>query len=68
MPRNTFKTLVVLLLMLFNQNLLADDQTLSLLKELKAEIQTLKTNAEIASEALSALKSRAVNGATMSPP
>jgi hypothetical protein len=56
MPRNTFKTLVVLLLMLFNQNLLADDQTLNLLKELKAEIQTLKTNAEIANNRISELE------------
>jgi hypothetical protein len=56
MLHNIFKTLAVLLLMLFSQNLLADQQMLSLLQELKAEIQTLKTNAEIANNRISELE------------
>lgn len=56
MPRNTFRTLVVLVLMLFSQNLLADAQMLSVLKELKAEIQTLKANAEMANQRISELE------------
>lgn len=56
MPRNTFKTLTVLLLMLFSQNLLADQQTLRLLQALKAEIQSLKANAEIANQRISELE------------
>lgn len=56
MLHNIFKTLAVLLLMLFSQNLLADQQMLSLLQELKAEIQILKTNAEIANNRISELE------------
>jgi hypothetical protein len=56
MLHNIFKTLAVLLLMLFSQNLLADQQMLNLLQELKAEIQILKTNAEIANNRISELE------------